>query len=72
MKIVDKRMKFSLRFCGMTYGKFVQWNVRAKIERQCRRMKNSWIERATSCGQGKKIVYFKYDAKDEQNHFIRG
>lgn len=34
--------------------------------------KQSWIERAMFCGQGKKIVYFKCDAKDEQNRSIRG
>lgn len=72
MKIADKRMKFSLRFCRTSYGKFVQRNVRARIERWGRRMEKQLDRTSNVLRSRQKIVYFKSDAKDEQNRSTRG
>lgn len=64
-------MKFSFACSGMTCGKFVQRNVRARID-SADEWKTVGSNEQCSAVKIKKIVYFKYDAKDEQNRSIRG
>lgn len=65
MKIVDKQMKFSLCFCGTMKNLFSECTSENRATGQTNEKQ---LDRTSSIlWLRQKIVYFKYDAKDEQN-----